>query len=219
MESISIKDFITVQLKKWEGTADKKGNINYPVITVAREPGSGGSIIAKKVADLLDFYYFHHNLIKGIAKSADVSERVMRSIEKDRMSGIEDFISSLLNKEYVWSGLYLKHLVKIINVIAEHGRAVIVGRGANFILRPEKCFRVRIIAPIDMRIQNVSSTYDVTPSEAKKRILTRESKRRKYIKEAFGEDTGNPVHYDLVLNADRLSMETIAESIIYAAQK
>jgi len=198
---------------------DKKGAINYPVITVARDPGSGGSLIAQKVAEMLDFYYFHNDLIKGIAKSADVNERVMRSIEQERMTGIEDFISSLLNKEYVWSGLYLKHLVRIINVIAKHGRAVIVGRGANFILRPEECFRVRIVSPIDMRIQNVSSAYGVTESEAKKRILSRESKRRKFIKEAFGKEVENPVHYDIVLNTGRLSMEAVEESIIHAAKQ
>ncbi len=219
MDKLSIKDFITDQLKKWEGAADKKGAINYPVITVAREPGSGGSIVAQKVADLLDFYYFHNDIIKGIAKSADVNERVMESIEKERMTGIEDFISSLLNKEYIWSGLYLEHLVKIIKIIAEHGRAVIVGRGANFIIRPKNRFSVRIIAPVDIRVQHVSRTYGVPESEAKKRILTRESKRRKFIKEAFGEDVENPIHYDIVLNAERLSTEAIAESIINAAKE
>ncbi len=218
MNNISIKDFITDQLKKWDGTADKKGDINYPVITVAREPGSGGSMVAKKVADLLDFYYFHQNIIKGIAKSADVNERVMRSIEKERMTGIEDFISSLFNKEYVWSGLYIKHLVKIIKVIAEHGRAVIVGRGANFVLRPANRFSVRIIAPVDIRIQNISRSYGVTEPEAKKRMLTRASKRRKYIQGAFGEDVENPIHYDMVLNAERLSTEAMAETIINAAK-
>jgi cytidylate kinase len=142
----------------------------------------------------------------------------MQSIEKERMTGIEDFISSLINKDYIWSGLYLEHLIKIIKVIAAHGRAVIVGRGADFILRPEKRFSVRIIAPIDIRIQNVVSTYGVSESEAEKRILKRESRRRRFIKEAFDGDVDNPIHYDMILNTGRLSIDAAAVSIIIAAK-
>jgi cytidylate kinase len=47
----------------------------------------------------------------------------------------------------------------VINTIAEHGRAVIVGRGANLILPPEKRFSIRVIADRDLRIRNVTRTF------------------------------------------------------------
>jgi hypothetical protein len=45
--------------------------------------------------------------------------------------------------------------------------------------------------------------YDLTESEAKKRIRARESKRHRFVKNAYGKDIENPVHYDIVLNAKR----------------
>ena len=131
---------------------------------------------------------------------------------------VKDFITDQINTNYIWSGLYLEHLVKTIKVIAAHGRAVIVGRGADFILRPDIRFSVRTVAPMNIRIQNVSSAYGVSETEAKKRIQKRESRRRRFIKEAFGGDVENPIHYDMILNTGRLSIEAAAESIVKAAK-
>ena len=58
------------------------------------------------------------------------------------LSILEDWISSLVYDRHMWPEEYLKHLMNIIGTIGKHGRAVVVGRGANFILPPEQTLPV-----------------------------------------------------------------------------
>jgi cytidylate kinase len=132
------------------------------------------------------------------------------------LSGVEDFISSLVNKQYLYPGLYLEHLMKVVCTIAEHGRAVIVGRGANFILPPEKIFSVRMVAPLDVRIQNIARRFGVSAEEAKRRVIQRESRRSAFIRQSFNADISNPINYDLTINTGKMSIEAAVEAVIGA---
>ncbi len=107
--------------------------------------------------------------------------------------------------------------MKVVLTIGKHGRAVIVGRGANFILTPESRFRVRVIAPIETRIGNISRDYDVSPKTAKRRMIKTESDRRAFIRKYFNSDIGESVNYDLIINTDTVSVENAVEAIGSAA--
>ena len=139
---------------------------------------------------------------------------VIETIEKERMSGIEDFISSLVNDRYLWPGVYLEHLMQVVASIASHGNAVIVGRGANFLIPPENRLSIRMIAPFETRVENVSNTYGVTPEEAKRRVINRENKRAAFIRQSFNANVANPDNYDLVINTQRLNIDAVVGSVI-----
>ncbi len=218
-KKVTIEKFVKDQIKKWERlypAKDKKEEVRIPVITVSKEPGAGGNILAQKIAERLDLDIFNRDIIKGIAESAKISASVIETLEKKRLSGVEDFISSLVNKQYLYPGLYLEHLMKVVCTIAEHGRAVIVGRGANFILPPEKRFSVRMVAPLDVRIQNIARRFGVSAEEAKRRVIRRESRRSAFIRQSFNADISNPIHYDLTINTGKMSIESAVEAVISA---
>lgn len=218
-KKISIEQFVKEQVKKWESmylAKDKKGEARIPVITVSMQPGAGGSMVAQKIAERLEFDFFHRDIIKGIAESAKISASVIETLEKQRLSGVEDFISSLVNKQYLYPGLYLEHLMQVVCTIAEHGRAVIVGRGANFILPHEKRFSVRVVAPLEVRIQNIVRRYGVSAEEAKRRVVRRESRRSAFIRQSFNADISDPIHYNLTINTGTMSIESAVEAVIGA---
>jgi cytidylate kinase len=217
----SIAQFVKQQIRKWErGPALETGKpeVRVPVITVSMEPGSGGSLVAQEVADRLGFDYFHRGIIQGIAKSAKIRDSVIDTLEKERLSGIEDFISSLYKDQYLYPGIYMQHLVKVVNTIADHGRAVIVGRGANFILPPEERFSVRVVAPLEIRIQNVSRAYNVSAEKARKRVIGRESRRSAFIRQSYNADISDPENYDLTINTGRMGIETAVVAVIAAVK-
>ena len=217
----SITQFVKQQIRKWEsGPAekDRRPEAHIPVITVSMKPGSGGSLVAQEVADRLGFDYFHRDIIQGIAKSAKIRASVIDTLEKERLSGIEDFISSLYKDQYLYPGIYMQHLVKVVNTIADHGRAVIVGRGANFILPPEERFSVRVVAPLEIRIQNVARAYKVSAEKARKRVIGRESRRSAFIRKSYNADISDPENYDLTINTGRMGIETAVEAVIAAAK-
>ena len=106
--------------------------------------------------------------------------------------------------------------MKVVCTIAEHGRAVIVGRGANFILPPEKRFSVRMVAPLDARIKNICGRFGVSSDEAKRRIIQRESRRSAFVRQSYNVDISDPIHYDLTINTGNLSILSAVEAVIGA---
>ena len=218
-EKTPIKQFVRNQVKKWErmySQADRHAEPRLPSITVSMEPGSGGSILAQKIADRLDFDIFNREIVEEIAKSAEIRETVIETLEKDRLSGIEDFIASLVKDYYIHPDLYLEHLFKVISTIAEHGRAVIVGRGANFILPAQDIFSVRVIAPLEIRIRNVALGYKVDAEEAKRRVIQRESRRKAFVRHSFNADISDPSHYNMVVNTGKMSIAAAVEAVVAA---
>jgi cytidylate kinase len=218
-EEISIKQFVSNQVKKWErmyAQADRQAEPRLPTITVSMEPGSSGSILAQQIADRLEFDLYNRKIVEEIAKSAEIRETVIETLEKDRLSGIEDFIASLVKDYYIHPDIYLEHLFKVISTIAEHGRAVIVGRGANFILPAHEIFAVRVIAPLETRIRNVAQGYGVSTEEAKRRVIQRESRRKAFVSHSFNAEISDPIHYNMVINTGKMSIATAVEAVIAA---
>jgi cytidylate kinase len=217
----SIATFVKQQIRKWESApAREAGKLQtrIPVITVSMQPGSGGSLIAEKVADRFGFDYFHRDIIKGIAKSAKIRATVIETLEKERLSGVEDFIASLYKDQYLYPGIYMEHLLKVVNTIANHGRAVIVGRGANFILPPDERFSLRVVAPLEIRIQNVARAYKVPVETARKRVVARESRRSAFVRKSYNADISDPENYDLTINTGRMNIEPAVEAVIAAVK-
>ncbi|MGD8470293.1 MAG: cytidylate kinase-like family protein, partial [Desulfobacteraceae bacterium] len=183
------------------------------IITLSGEPGAGGRIVAARLADTLDIEIFHKEVINEMAKSADVSEKLVETLDERGLSTLEDWISSLVHERHLWPDRYMQHLMKVIGTIGKHGRAVIVGRGANFILPPEKRFSVRIVAPQAWRIKNVAREYNISPEDAKRRVMRTESDRRAFIRKYFNADIADPTNYDLTINTAVLSVDDAVKVI------
>jgi cytidylate kinase len=206
----SIETFIKDQIEKWK----TQTQTHVPVITISSEPGSGGRIIARGLARRLNIDLFDRDIIKEIAESAHISSAVIETMEKVRLSGIKDFISSLVNDRYLWPGVYLDHLMKVVAAIASHGSAVIVGRGANFLIPPEDRLSIRVISPLENRVKNVAKEFGVTREEAKRRVINRENRRSAFIRQSFHADVADPHNYELVINTKILSIDAALGAVI-----
>lgn len=206
----SIETFVKDQIEKWK----KQTRTHVPVITISSEPGSGGRVVAMGLAKQLGIDLFDRDIVKEIAESAHISGAVIESMEKERLSGIKDFISSLVNDRYLWPGVYLDHLMKVVAAIASHGNAIIVGRGANFLIPPEERLSIRVIAPLDTRVKNVADKYGVTREEAKRRVINRENRRGTFIRQSFNADVADPRNYDLVINTKTLDIDAAVGAVI-----
>jgi cytidylate kinase len=212
----SLTAMIEDQAKKWEVSQKKKFKQTIrPVIAVSRLPGSGGWFLAQKVAKDLKMDYWDRQIIDEVAKSAKVSKRMLTSLDEQDKSMLDDWIESL-GERHVWPYEFMEHLTKVIGTIGAHGNAVIVGRGANFILPPEVCLRVFVIAPLEVRVNNVSSFFKVSKEEAKQRILTVESERIAFARKYFNLDPLDPNHYDLVINSQYFLLDQASKIIVEA---
>ncbi|MBW2000799.1 MAG: cytidylate kinase-like family protein, partial [Deltaproteobacteria bacterium] len=218
MKSRSIEHLIDDQVRRWElqkGRPSKERN-ETSVITVSREPGSGGRIVAKRIAERLGLDLFHSEIMQEVARNARISTRLVETLDEKGLSLLEDWISTLVNERHLWPDQYLQHLMKVIITIGRHGRAVIVGRGANYILPPEGRFRVRIVAPLEIRVKNVAREYKVPVEEARRRVLRTESERKAFVRKYFHSDISDPIYYDLVINTGEIPLDVAVETVAAA---
>ena len=187
-----------------------------PVVTVSREPGSGGRIVAQKLAERLGFVVFHQEVLHEMAKEAKISERVLQSLDERGLSILEDWIASLVDSRHLWPDEYLHHLMHVIGTIGKLGQAVVVGRGANFILPAERRFRVRIIAPRKLRVHHVAREFGLTEKDAERRIIKTESDRQAFVRKYFYADIADPTNYDLVVNTETFNLDRAVDVIAAA---
>jgi cytidylate kinase len=212
----NIERIIEEQVQRWHILSHKvrEEKPRAPVIAISREPGSGGALVAQAIAEACDFDLYHKHVIDEIAKNAKINRRLMETLDEKGLNVIDEYISSIVHRQHLWPDEYLRQLMKVIGTIGVHGRAVIVGRGANFILPPENRFRVLIMASREFRVRQVAKTHDVSEKEALRHIIRTESDRKAFIRKYFNADIADPLNYDLIVNTGTMGIEKAAKAII-----
>jgi len=213
----SIEQIVDEQVKKWGFDHRTPAVETQPLtaVTVSRDPGSGGKLIAKGIAECIGFDLFHQEVIHEMAQSANVNKRILESLDEKGLSMLEDWVAAAIHKNHLWPDAYLQHLLKVIGTIGKHGKAVLIGRGANFVLAPENTFRLRVIAPRPFRAQKVAEAFDLPLKDAERRILKTESDRRAFIRKYFHSDIEDPTHYDLVINTGNIRLNEAIECVCH----
>lgn len=208
-----IQQIIEEQVHKWRTIYPRKEEKKVTVITISRQAGSGGHIVAQRLAQGLGFDLFDQEITHAVADNSHMRTLVVESLDEKGVSAIEDIISAVVEKHHLWGYEYMHHLARVIATIGKHGNSVILGRGANFILPRDETLRVRVIAPLEHRIRNVGEWLNLSPAEAKEYILKIDSERKDFIKKYFKADIDNSEHNDLVINLESLSIEAGVEII------
>jgi cytidylate kinase len=104
---------------------------------------------------------------------------------------------------------------QIIREVAGSGNAVIVGRGAGFVLadRPG-VFRVFLRAPEAARLKTLMARLGLPEAETRRKMHETDANRAAYIKQLYGRDWCDPDEYDLVVNTGRVAYMTAAQMIL-----
>lgn len=188
----------------------------FRVVTVAREYGSGGGLIAQRLANRLGWKLLDRCLIEKIAEAARVELAVAEQYDEHpdpwfnslakalwQGGGLRGFIPSppesipgMLDADKV--AAISKHLVEEAATI---GNCVIVGRGSQCILQQrEDTFHVFVYAPWAERLRRVRSRQlELSEAEAKAAIDAQDHARRTYVHRYFHLDWSNPHLYHLML--------------------
>ena len=212
----SLTGIIDAQVKKWEISQTKKFKQTIkPVIAISRLPGSGGWFLAQRVAKDLKMDYWDRQIIDEVAKSAKVSKRMLTSLDEQDKSMLDDWIESL-GERHVWPYEFMEHLTKVIGAIGAHGNAVIVGRGASYILPPEALSQGGRHSPPGGKGEQRGELLQGAEEEAKQRILTVESERIAFMRKYFNIDVLDPNYYDIVINTQYFKLDEASKIIIAA---
>ena len=195
------------------------------VITIARETGSGGLNITRKLSDALGVPYYDRDLLRKASEVSGIHERLFGAA--DERLGLKEMLSAA---EKVYTGEVLppdsddftstrnlfSFQARIIKELAETESCIILGRCANYLLADRKdVLRVFIHAPLEAREERVAS-YSLawSPREVTKYIRVEDKRRASYYRYYTGEEWRDAAGYDLSLNSGELGEEGCVRRIL-----
>jgi hypothetical protein len=212
-----IEALIGVELTAARGAAAKKQahSPHLPVVTVSRTYGSLGRVVAETLAARLGVRCCDREILEGVARRAQVDVELVERLD-ERVKAIKgDWWRAFVTGKSLSRDAYLGYLVKVVLAISQTG-GVILGRGANFILRDQQQFRLRVVGSRDVCAARIAKRKGIALVEAGRRVTEVNSQRAAFVRDFLGGDTSRPEAYDLVVNTDRLSVDTIVEMVMLA---
>jgi len=115
---------------------------------------------------------------------------------------------------------YLIYLKAALLDLLVDGNAVYNGHLAQFILTDvPKLLRVRVDASMRIRVNHLMKQQNLTEEAAVAQIKEIDSRRNSWTKFLYGVEFNDPTNFDLILNRDKMSLETMAEAVITIAQR
>ena len=213
--SKSIHKMIDEQIKRWElgKKEDKPIQKTINIITISRESGSQGYEVAKKLCLETGFSLFHNEILEAMIETSKNSRVLLETLDERGMNIVDDIVSNFVNEHHLWADEYSKLLFKILSTIGKHGKAVVLGRGANCVLKKQKALRVRIVAPMIIRQGYIQKSLGLSKDDVQKHIVSTDANRSAFVKRYFNSDATDPSNYDLILNTGTLSIEKAVQVI------
>lgn len=188
-------------------------------IAISRETGTYGTAIAREVANRLGWAVYDRELLQRIADDMGVRRTLLESVDERRVGWVSECVSSLFAVPTVNQFTYLRQLVEALFSLAAHGECVIVGRGASAVLPRATTLRVRVMAPLESRINAIHREHGVALKEATEIVQTTDRERNRFVSDHFQVDPLDPTNYDLILNAARFSCGECADLVIAALER
>lgn len=202
-----------------------------PVITISRDTGCSASVITKLLYDQIQLRYYNNKENPGQWKLIDKEvihiaaqtlqvnpyelNYVFKGIEKNALTEVLESLSS----KYYHSDRKVKRIIfNIIRGMAERGHIIFLGRGAAAITRNmQNSLHIRFVAPLDWRIKQVASRFNMTAEKAATFVQESDERRTKLI-ECFGEKNDTSL-FDAIYNTSRLTHEEIVDQILILAKQ
>lgn len=187
------------------------------VITVSREYGSGGRMIAKAIAEEFQMKFCDREIIALTAQEMNLDEsEIEKKEQKLTNSFLYDMVAQLYDmseQEAIQDKLY-KTERKVIQKIAAEGNCVIVGRCADYICKDmDHVFHIFLYAGKEYKIQEIMRREKLSYESAKKHVREINKKRLQHYNYYTDRVWGMAENYNLCMDTEKLSTETIVRMI------
>jgi osmotically-inducible protein OsmY len=178
-----------------------------PVIAMTQEMGSLAKDVALHLAESLKLAVMRHEVVDHLAQKMELNKSVIRRLREGK-AGLVDRLT--VDKESM--ALYT---AEEVFGLANRGNVVLRGWGATCLLRPvSHVVCVRVTRSLKNRVEWLMGHLETDDAEfAEAEIRRSDAAHASRMNQQFGVTWGDPVLYDLVLNTDRISVESCVEQI------
>lgn len=194
----------------------------YNVITIARQFGSGGRELGRRLAEKLGFAYYDDEIIAEISKRTSLSEEYVQQIVEHRPVTLMPITIGhsfypVQHPLMEQSQNIYQEQAQIINEMSEKSPCVIVGCCADYILRQKKLLRLFVFADMQSKIERCRlkgpEEENLTDKQLRRQIQKVEKNRAKYYEFYTGRTWGDKLNYDLLVNTTNTDIRIIVDVI------
>jgi cytidylate kinase len=211
----NIEILIDRQVRRWDlQQVSEEPRIWPPCVALSRLPHSGAGEIGRRVAERLDYGFFGREIVDQIASERGIQRRLVAGLDEKIHGTIDRYVADAFRVHAFTESDYLRHVVRVIATLGNRGMAVILGRGAVFILSPARSLRVLVVAATAARIDRLAESRGLSHEQAAEVIGEEDARRREFFRHQFGVAPDDPLHYDIVLNTGTLSIDAAVDITI-----
>ncbi len=196
----------------------------FRLVTIEREYGCGAAAIAAQLANHLGWKLWDQLLTSEIARLASVDQSAVRRCEermdsrlhrlaKSFWRGSYERNSAALGSQMFDADCMLPMMQEVMNKIAQEGNAVVVGRGAPYLLRENPdAFHVFLYAPRSEKIRRTMAEGH-GEEDAAEMVDSVDRERIAYVKHYFNADWPTRSLYHLMINT-AVGNEPVVQTIL-----
>lgn len=202
-----------------ESAAPEMATYRHPVITIAREYGSGGHELGEKLAKKLGIPFYDNQLIELAAKESGMTERFVSEKEQSLspvvvMSLIIQNYETPLEHSLSSSDALFVAQGRIIKELAAKGPCVILGRCADYILRDyPHLLKVFCYADLASEVKRSIMEYGVSPDKAESEVKRINRARVAHYEYYTSSRWGDPHNYNLMINTASIGIDYATDMI------
>ena len=180
------------------------------IITLGRQHGSNGHLIAKELAAELGYVCYDKEIVDHAAENSGFSKEIFDSYDEKRVAS---YIIPSPHYLGVHEGFRLNMQVAsaqfdTIRKLADNDNGIFVGRCADYVLRSrENVIKVFIMADTDFRIKTMMERRGLTEEQAKKLIKEVDKDRSSYYKYYTDQLWGEAGNYDLCIDSSAIGIK------------
>ncbi len=191
-------------------------------VTISRQAGCGALLVADKLAHYLQQHappgavkwtVFDRELMDKVLADHNLPKYLAKFLPEDRASQIEDTLADIFGV-HPPTQTVVQQTAETLLQLAELGSAILIGRAGNIVTaKLPNVLHVRLVAPLDDRIERICRDDHKTPNEARRFCLEEEQARTRYVKTYFHADINDPLLYHLVVNTSLVGCDHTARII------
>lgn len=189
-------------------------------ITISRQPGCGADPFSHRLAERLSQMDGHwsawdNELLEKVSQEHGIAANILELIER-RHTWLENVLQSLsiTSAPDVQEVKAYKQVVVTVRALAEAGRAIIVSEGGAFITENlSGGVHVRLIAPLQHRIQYFAATRNLPVYKAAQQIVDMQQRRSGFYHQYWSGKTLSPEEFTITLNTAQTSLDEMVECI------
>ena len=219
-ESIA-EQIIAEKIQEWNDNrkrAKKRQTEAHHFIAIARDFGCREEAIIPQLEGVLGWRVYGKDLINHIAEREELNRNFLETLDEKKQTQMDNWVNYLITSGAILQKDYVLRITRLIETIVMNENAILLGRGANFILNERKDgLRIKLTAPLDDRIKNIMEVRSLPVKEAEQLVKEKDKEREEFVSVYFKAATAP--EFDLAFNTSVIDADMICEMIKFALKE